>query len=119
MASVDVTDAVNARSFLYHAFGVRGYECVRGEYRAGQVLFTLRQPPDESCRVGRGRGGLEDRIVNSRVGIAHLSGGMGKVGGAHYETENGTFLGETADQSARFGLIARDVSDRHAQRVRT
>jgi transposase len=30
-------------SLLYHAFGIRGYEYVRTEYRDGQVIFTIRQ----------------------------------------------------------------------------
>ena len=36
-------------SLLYHAFGVKGYRCVRTQYRQGQVRFTLQpgseQPP--------------------------------------------------------------------------
>jgi transposase len=36
-------------SFLYHAFGIRGYQYVRTEYRDGQVIFTIRQEPD-TCR---------------------------------------------------------------------
>lgn len=31
-------------SFLYHAFGVRGYQYVRTSYAEGQVRFTIRQP---------------------------------------------------------------------------
>lgn len=30
-------------SLLYHAFGIRGYEYVRTEYRGGQVIFTIDQ----------------------------------------------------------------------------
>jgi transposase len=36
-------------SLLYHAFGIRGYEYVRTEYRDGRVIFTIRQEPD-TCR---------------------------------------------------------------------
>jgi transposase len=36
-------------SLLYHAFGIRGYEYVRTEYRDGRVIFTIRQKPG-SCR---------------------------------------------------------------------
>jgi transposase len=36
-------------SLLYHAFGIRGYECVRTDYHDGQVTFTIRQGP-ETCR---------------------------------------------------------------------
>jgi transposase len=30
-------------SFLYHAFGIRGYEYVRTEYEGSKVIFTIRQ----------------------------------------------------------------------------
>ena len=30
-------------SLLYHAFGIRGYEYIRTEYRGGQVIFTVDQ----------------------------------------------------------------------------
>jgi hypothetical protein len=36
-------------SLLYHAFGIRGYECTRIRYEGGQVIFSLRQEP-ETCR---------------------------------------------------------------------
>jgi len=36
-------------SLLYHAFGIRGYDYVRTDYRGGQVIFTISQDPDE-CR---------------------------------------------------------------------
>jgi transposase len=36
-------------SLLYHAFGVRGYEYVRTDYRDGATIFTIRQDP-EDCR---------------------------------------------------------------------
>jgi transposase len=36
-------------SLLYHAFGIRGYEYVRTDYRDGATIFTIRQDP-EDCR---------------------------------------------------------------------
>src|SRR5262245_27562037 len=36
-------------SFLYHAFGIRGYRYVRTEYEDGQVILTIEQGP-ETCR---------------------------------------------------------------------
>jgi transposase len=36
-------------SFLYHAFGIRGYDYVRTEYPDGQVIFTIAQDPRD-CR---------------------------------------------------------------------
>lgn len=36
-------------SLLYHAFGIRGYDYVRTEYRDGRVIFTIAQDP-EDCR---------------------------------------------------------------------
>ena len=30
-------------SLLYHAFGIRGYQYVRIEYRDGEVIFTVEQ----------------------------------------------------------------------------
>ena len=30
-------------SLLYHAFGIRGYEYIRTEYRGGHVIFTIDQ----------------------------------------------------------------------------
>jgi len=36
-------------SLLYHAFGIRGYQYVRTDYRDGGVVFTIRQDP-ETCR---------------------------------------------------------------------
>ena len=36
-------------SLLYHAFGIRGYDYVRTDYRGGQVIFTIAQDPDD-CR---------------------------------------------------------------------
>src|SRR5215470_239156 len=36
-------------SLLYHAFGIRGYEYVRTDYRDGATIFTIRPDP-EDCR---------------------------------------------------------------------
>lgn len=36
-------------SLLYHAFGVRGYQYARTDYRGGDVIFTVRQE-QETCR---------------------------------------------------------------------
>jgi transposase len=36
-------------SLLYHAFGIRGSDSVRTDYRGGQVIFTIAQDP-EDCR---------------------------------------------------------------------
>src|SRR6516165_10609123 len=36
-------------SLLYHAFGIRGYEHVRTDYRGGATIFTIRQDPQD-CR---------------------------------------------------------------------
>jgi transposase len=36
-------------SLLDHAFGIRGYESVRTDYRDGATNFTIRQDP-EDCR---------------------------------------------------------------------
>jgi transposase len=36
-------------SLLYHAFGIRGYEYVRTDYRDGATIFTIRQDPAD-CR---------------------------------------------------------------------
>jgi transposase len=61
-------------SLLYHAFGIRGYEYVRTEYRDGRVIFTIRQEPG-TCRcsscgshqvVSRGR--VERRFKSLPIG---------------------------------------------------
>jgi transposase len=36
-------------SLLYHAFGIRGYQYVRTDYREGEVVFTVRQEA-KTCR---------------------------------------------------------------------
>jgi transposase len=59
---------------LYHAFGIRGYQYVRTEYRDGRVVFTIRQEPD-TCRCsswGSGqvisRGRVERRFRSLPIG---------------------------------------------------
>src|SRR3954449_12072258 len=55
-------------SLLYHAFSIRGYEYVRTEYQAGNVVFTIQQAPKtfrcEACgsRDVRPRGQVERRF---------------------------------------------------------
>ncbi len=58
-------------SLLYHAFGIRGYEYVRTDYRDGETIFTIRQDP-EDCRcpacgsrdvISRGRAERRFRAV--------------------------------------------------------
>src|ERR1035438_8119876 len=37
-------------SLLYHAFGIRGYDYVKTDYREGRVVFTIqRRPPTYRC----------------------------------------------------------------------
>jgi transposase len=61
-------------SLLYHGFGVRGYEYVRTEYRAGQVHFTIRQPrkalrcPACGSRDVRPHGTVERRYRTVPIG---------------------------------------------------
>ena len=61
-------------SLLYHAFGVRGYEYVRTDYRGGQTLFTVHQDP-ETCRCSAcgstrvlSRGRVERRFRTLPIG---------------------------------------------------
>jgi transposase len=61
-------------SFLYHAFGIRGYEYVRTEYQGGQVIFTIQQEP-ETCRCSAcgshkviSRGQVERRFRSLPIG---------------------------------------------------
>jgi transposase len=61
-------------SFLYHAFGIRGYDYVRTEYPNGQVIFTIAQDPRD-CRCpacGSGdvisRGHAERRFRSLPIG---------------------------------------------------
>lgn len=59
---------------LYHAFGLRGYEYARTEYRDGQVIFTVRQEL-KTCRCSscgarevRPRGRVERRFRSLPIG---------------------------------------------------
>jgi transposase len=61
-------------SLLYHAFGIRGYQYVRTDYRGGEVIFTIRQDP-ETCRCSacgahpvRPRGQVERRFRALPIG---------------------------------------------------
>jgi transposase len=61
-------------SFLYHAFGIRGYQYVRTEYQDGQVIFTI-HPAPETCRCSAcgsrqiiSRGQVERRFRSLPVG---------------------------------------------------
>jgi transposase len=61
-------------SLLYHAFGIRGYQYVRTDYRGGEVLFTITQDP-ETCRCSacgagavRPRGRVERRFRALPIG---------------------------------------------------
>ena len=44
-------------SLLYHAFGIRGYECTRTRYEGGSVIFSIRREPEtwrcSSCGSAR------------------------------------------------------------------
>jgi len=59
-------------SLLYHAFGVRGYRCVRTEYGRGEVIFTMEQPRESYCCsacgskdvMGRGQNGRRFRSLS-------------------------------------------------------
>ena len=61
-------------SLLYHAFGIRGYDYVRTDYRDGQVIFTIAQDPHD-CRCPAcgsrdviSRGHAERRFLNVPIG---------------------------------------------------
>ena len=61
-------------SFLYHAFGIRGYRYVRTDYQDGQVIFTIEQEP-ETCRCSAcgsrrviSRGQVERRFRSLPIG---------------------------------------------------
>src|SRR5918997_2678047 len=61
-------------SLLYHAFGTRGYRYVRTAYSEGQVIFTLRQEPQDcrcsACGAGDliSRGHVERRFRSLPIG---------------------------------------------------
>ena len=54
-------------SLLYHAFGIRGYEYVRTEYRGGEVIFTIDKDarPSGVQRAGRETFGLVGELSGS------------------------------------------------------
>src|SRR5512142_3455388 len=61
-------------SLLYHAFGIRGSQYTRTDYRDGQTLFTIRQEP-ETCRCSacgssqvQSRGQVERRFRTVPIG---------------------------------------------------
>ena len=61
-------------SLLYHAFGIRGYQYRRTDYRDAQVIFTIHQEP-ETCRCSacgssevRPRGTVERRFRTVPIG---------------------------------------------------
>ena len=48
-------------SLLYHAFGIRGYRCLRTDYCEGEVVYTIEQ----------GRHTLQCPLCGSRAVTAH------------------------------------------------
>jgi transposase len=66
-------------SLLYHAFGIRGYEYVRTNYEGGEVIFTIRQDPDD-CRCSAcgsrevtSRGHAQRQFVSLPIGSRKTS----------------------------------------------
>jgi len=61
-------------SLLYHAFGVRGYQYARTDYRGGDVIFTVRREPAKCRRPACGsarlvsRGRVERRFRTVPIG---------------------------------------------------
>jgi transposase len=61
-------------SLLYHAFGIRGYDYVRTDYRDGEVIFTIAQDPHDcrcpacGCRDVISRGRVERRFRSLPIG---------------------------------------------------
>jgi transposase len=61
-------------SLLYHAFGIRGYNYSRTEYRNGQVIFTIDQEPEtyRCCACGSrqviSRGRVDRRFRSLPIG---------------------------------------------------
>jgi transposase len=61
-------------SLLYHAFGVRGYQYTRTDYRGGQAIFSTHQEP-KTCRCSacgsarvQSRGQIERRFRAVPIG---------------------------------------------------
>src|SRR4051794_39763115 len=61
-------------SLLYHAFGIRGYQYTRTDYRDGQTIFTIHQEP-ETCRCSacgsshvQSRGQVQRRFQTVPIG---------------------------------------------------
>src|SRR5512144_2075102 len=61
-------------SLLYHAFGIRGYQYTRTEFKDGQTIFTILQEP-ETCRCSacgsprvQSRGRVERRSRTVPIG---------------------------------------------------
>jgi transposase len=61
-------------SFLYHAFGIRGYQYTRTDYQGGQTIFTIHQDP-KTCRCSacgspqvESRGHVERRFRALSIG---------------------------------------------------
>ncbi len=66
-------------SLLYHAFGIRGYDYIRTDYEGGEVIFTIRQDPDD-CRCSAcgsrevtSRGHAERQFVSLPIGSRKTS----------------------------------------------
>jgi transposase len=66
-------------SLLYHAFGIRGYDYVRTDYQGGEVIFTIRQDPDD-CRCSAcgsrevtSRGHAQRQFVSLPIGSRKTS----------------------------------------------
>ena len=60
-------------SFMYHAFGIRGFQCVRTEYQDGQVIFTIRQQPETwFIRRKRAPDSKEGKRDDSTCGCLHV-----------------------------------------------
>jgi transposase len=61
-------------SLLYHAFGIRGYQYIRTDYRGGEVFFTIGQDLEtchcSACGAGavRPRGRVERRFRAQPIG---------------------------------------------------
>jgi transposase len=53
-------------SFLYHAFGIRGYQYLRTAYQDGPVIFTMGPEPD-TCRCSA----CGSRTVIARSHVEH------------------------------------------------